>query len=48
MPTQGDPDVKSQADLLGERGAVLPDWAAACTVEAEWAADCGNVLRVQY
>ena len=41
-------DAKNQADLLSKSGTALPDWAAACTVEAEWAADCGNVLRVQY
>ena len=28
--------VTSPADPLGEHCAVLPDWAAVCTVEAEW------------
>ena len=40
--------VKSSADLLGERGVGLPNEAAAGSVEAEWAADRGNVPSVQY
>ncbi len=43
---RGGPGVKSPADLLGESGVGLPDEAAACTVEAEWAADSGNVPPV--
>ena len=40
--------VKSPADLMGERGVGLPNEAAAGTVEAQWAADRGNVPSVQY
>ena len=40
--------VKSPADLLGESGVGLPDEAAAGTMEAQWAADSGTVLSVQY
>ena len=29
------------------RGAALPDGAAACTMEAEYAADSGNFPQVQ-
>lgn len=40
--------MNSPADSLGERGVGLPDWAAAGTVEAQWALDSGNVPSVHY
>ena len=40
--------VTSQAALLGERAVGLLDEAAAGTVEAQWAANSGNVPRVKY